>query len=123
MEVIGSESGDLNRVVWDDADRFLTAQALIGLVGRLERTKSMDEMLFRECEMDCAFRLADSDWSTAIRAHATGDDVERLEQVRTLVWQSHDLLGREQTGEAAHVLRQVIALKLTEEVSASTTLD
>src|SRR5580692_4441671 len=103
METIGSgdSTNDIDRVVWDDGDRELTAAALLGLLGRLERTATDEQLLFRECELDCAYRLAEADLEFAAQASGPGRATDLRGGVLTHVTAAHDLVGLARTVDAA----------------------
>jgi hypothetical protein len=113
METIGSgdSTNDIDRVVWDDGDRELTAAALLGLLGRLERTATDEQLLFRECELDCAYRLAESDLTFEIGETGPGRATDLRSAVLTHVTAAHDLIGLARTVDAANELRTAIRLR------------
>jgi hypothetical protein len=119
METIGSGEGtdDVDRVVWDDGDRELTAAALLGLLGRLERTATEEQLLFRECELDCAYRLAESDLQFGIRAGGPGQATDLRRSLLTHVMAAHDLVGLARTADAAKELRGAIRLRQEADVA------
>jgi hypothetical protein len=119
MEAIGSgdSTDDVDRVVWDDGDRELTAAALLGLLGRLERTITDEQLLFRECELDCAYRLAESDLEFEIRASGPGRAADLRSAVLAHVTAAHDLVGLARTVEAAKELRGGIRLRQEADVA------
>lgn len=112
METIGSgdPADDVDRVVWDDGDRELTTAALLGLLGRLQRTATDEQLLFRECELDCAYRLAEADLESEIRASGPGRPTDLRGGVLTHVTAAHDLVGLARTEDAAKELRAAIRL-------------
>jgi hypothetical protein len=113
METIGSgdTADEVDRVVWDDGDRELTAAALLGLLRRLERTATDEQLLFRECELDCAYRLAEADLEFATRASGPGRATDLRGGVLTHVTAAHDLVGLARTADAAKELRGAIRLR------------
>jgi hypothetical protein len=113
MEAIGSgdSTDDVDRVVWDDGDRELTAAALLGLLARLERTGTDEQLLFRECELDCAYRLAESDLAFEIGASGPGRATHLRRAVLAHVTTAHDLVGLARTADAAKELREAIRLR------------
>lgn len=75
---------------------------------RLQRSRTAEQLIYRESEMDELWRLLD----IAVR---TGDpdglrDEARLRQMRDLVHRAHDLVGMEgKPQEASAVLREALA--------------
>ena len=110
MEIIGKAGGDdVDRVVWMDN---LSVGTLIKLVERLERTSEMEQFIFREAEMDDAYRQADMDWRHAVREQLASEVVDGLERVRSLVFAAHDFVGTGETAEAIRELNTVIGIKV-----------
>lgn len=77
------------------------------LADRLQRTKSAEQCIYRETELDEVWRLID----IAVRS---GDpdglrDAETLRRMRDAVHQAHDLVGMDgKPLEAAAVLREIL---------------
>jgi len=90
----------------------LSVRTLINLVERLESTVEMEQFIFREAEMDDAFRQADMDLRVAIREQLSPDVIASLEKVRNLVFAAHDFVGLGQTVEAIRELNTVIGIKV-----------
>lgn len=95
---------DLDDIIAVENFSDLTIQVLID---RLARTKSTEQCIYRESELDELWRLID----IALRA---GDpdklrDTETLRRMRDAVHKAHDLVGMEnQPKEAAEALRAAL---------------
>jgi hypothetical protein len=110
VEIFGkSNGGDVDRVVWMDD---LSVGTLIKLVERLEGTVELEQFIFREAEMDDAFRQADMDLRWATREQLARDVIAGFERVRDLVFAAHDYVGLGQTAEAIRELNTVIGIKV-----------
>ena len=110
MEIYGKQSGtDVDRVVWMDD---LSVRTLIKLVERLESTTEMEQFIFREAEMDDAYRQADADLRLATREQLRAEVVVGLERVRSLIFTAHDYVGLGKTAEAINELNTVIGIKV-----------
>ena len=96
---------DLDDVIPVENFSDLTIQVL---VDRLQRTKSAEQCIYRESELDELWRLLD----IAVRA---GDpeglrDSATLAKMRDAVHQAHDLVGMDgKPKEAAEVLRTALS--------------
>ena len=98
MEIHGKQTGsDIDRVVWMDD---LSVATLIRLVERLEKTSEMEQFIFREAEMDDAYRQADMELRSAVREQLQPEVITGLERVRSLVFKAHDFVGLGQIDEA-----------------------
>jgi L-ribulose-5-phosphate 3-epimerase UlaE len=110
LEIYGKSGGnDVDRVVWMDD---LSVGTLIKLVERLESTTEMEQFIFREAEMDDAYRQADMDWRHAVREQLAPDLTSNLERVRSLVFTAHDYVGLGRTEDAIRELNTVIGIKI-----------
>ena len=109
MEVVGRGDGEVDRIVWIPD---LSVKALIGLVQRLERTIQLEQFIFREAEMDDAYRQADTDLRLAVRECASPTVIAGLERVRTLIFAAHDFVGLGRTDDAINELNTVIGIKI-----------
>ena len=109
MEILGRGDGDVDRVVWIPD---LSVKALIGLVERLEQTTQLEQFIFREAEMDDAYRQADTDVRLAVREGLPTEFVDGLQRVRSLIFAAHDLVGLGKAQEAARELNTVIGIKI-----------
>ncbi len=83
-------------------------ETLLGLAERLETSKTFQETLLREMELDEIWRRLD----TAIRVRGDDDTQEMrvLKDMFGLVWQAHDLAGDGKLLEAAAQLRAALSL-------------
>jgi hypothetical protein len=72
----------------------------------------MEQFIFREAEMDDAYRRADADLRLAVRDDAGAITVEGLERVRGLIFAAHDFVGLSKTDEAIRELNTVIDIKI-----------
>ena len=83
-------------------------ESVLGLALRLEASKTFQETLMREVELDEIWRRLD----TAIRERGDDDtqEVRVLKEMFTLVWQAHDLAGDGKLLEAAARLRAALTL-------------
>lgn len=78
------------------------------LADRLQRTKTAEQCIYRESELDELWRLLD----IAVRSSALaeiGHDPARLALMRDIVHRAHDLVGMDdRPQEAATVLREAL---------------
>jgi hypothetical protein len=109
MEITGASDRDVDRVVWVDD---LNVKTLIALIDRLNETEQGEQFLFREAEMDDAYRQADADVRLAVRARATAPTIAELERVREMIFRAHDLVGWTKIPEAVEELNKVIEIKI-----------
>ncbi len=110
MEIYGKSNGsEVERVVWIDD---LSVGSLIKLIERLERTIELEQFIFREAEMDDAYRQADMDLRSAIREQLAPEVIAGFERVRTLIFSAHDFVGLGKTDEAIAELNTVIGLRI-----------
>ena len=110
MEIYGkSNQSEVDRVVWMDD---LSVRTLIKLVERLESTVEMEQFIFREAEMDDAYRQADMEVRRAVREQLAPDVIAGFERVRSLVFSAHDLVGLGQVDEAIKELNTVIGISV-----------
>jgi hypothetical protein len=91
----------------------LTDQSVLALVTRIERSSSPEHMIYRECELDEAWRLLDSA-VREVRARGganAAETLETLDALRGLVIKAHDLVGVDaDVTSAASELRQGVFL-------------
>jgi hypothetical protein len=111
MENRELEELEIHQVIWDDSALELSIAALLGLVLRLDLSTTDEEYLFRECEMDCAYRLAELDLESARRNGRSTADIEVFEQVLALITRAHDLVGEERLDDAVALVRDAIDRK------------
>jgi hypothetical protein len=109
MEIGGASDRDVDRVQWVDD---LNVKTLIALIDRLQETQTGEQFIFREAEMDDAYRQADTDLRLAQRASADNATLEHLERVRRIVFDAHDLVGLQKIAEAVQQLNQVVEIKI-----------
>lgn len=108
MEIVGRSNRDVDRVVWVED---LSVRSLIQLIDRLRQTEQMEQFIFREAEMDDAYRRADADLRLAVRVDASQETVDGLERVRALIFAAHDFVGLSDTARAIEELNKVIEIK------------
>ena len=109
MEIVGGSERDVDRVVQIDD---LTVGTLIALIHRLEQTELGEQFIFREAELDDAYRQADADVRLAERAAGGSAAVAELMRLREIVFRAHDLVGWRRIPEAVHELNKVIDIKI-----------
>ena len=110
MEIYGkSNQSEVDRVVWMDD---LSVRTLIKLVERLESTVEMEQFIFREAEMDDAYRQADMEVRRAVREQLAPDVIAGFERVRALVFSAHDYVGLGEVDEAIKELNTVIGIRV-----------
>ena len=109
MEIVGRSGSGADRVVWIDD---LSVRSLIRLIDRLEQSQGMEQFIFREAEMDDAYRQADADLRLATRDCAPVERLAALERVRGLIFKAHDFVGLGKTADAVIELNQVIDMKI-----------
>ena len=110
MEIFGKQTGqDVDKVVWMDD---LSVKTLINLVDRLKKTVDFEHFIFREAEMDEAYRQADGDLRLAVREQLAPDVIAGLERVRSLIFAAHDYVGLGKPAEAINELNTVIGIKV-----------
>jgi hypothetical protein len=110
VEIFGkSNRADVDRVVGMDD---LSVRTLIKLVERLEGTSEIEQFIFREAEMDDAYRQADMDVRLALREQLRPEVIAGLKKIRALVFAAHDYVGLGQTAEAIRELNSVIGIKV-----------
>jgi hypothetical protein len=86
-------------------------ETLLGLAERLETSRTLQELIVREVELDEVFRRVDSAVRTSQNDTAGLDGHEMLQRVRTLVFEAHDLAGAGQPLEAARRLRDAMSME------------
>jgi hypothetical protein len=85
-------------------------ETLLGLAERLESSRTFQEHIIREVELDEVFRRVD----TAVRAAEQDgdmDSVQTLQTVRALVFEAHDLAGHGLPADAARKLRAAMSIE------------
>lgn len=109
MEIIGGSEREVDRVIWVDD---LTVGTLIALIDRLEQTEKAEQFLFREAELDDAYRQADADVRLAVRDGSDSRTMAGLERVKEIVFAAHDFVGWGKIPEAVRELNKVIEIKI-----------
>jgi TPP-dependent pyruvate/acetoin dehydrogenase alpha subunit len=69
-------------------------QTLRALSERIRRSTSEEQLVYREAEIDEVWRLIDIALDLA-RQELRNEDAARLEQLKTLAWEVHDLIGND----------------------------
>lgn len=91
----------------------LTDQSVLALVARIERSSTPEHMIYRECELDEAWRLLDSAVRNvrALGGEGAAEALETLDGLRAIVIKAHDLVGVDgDVKGAASELRQGVFL-------------
>ncbi len=109
MQIFGGSERDVDRVVWVDD---LNVKTLIGLIERIEQTSEMEQRIFREAELDDAYRQADADVRLAQRDGTDSATLAELQRVRGIIFSAHDLVGLGQMPEAVLELNKVVDIKI-----------
>ena len=86
-------------------------ETLLALAERLETSRSFQEMIIREVELDEVYRRVDSAVRSAQELDADRESEHMLERVRTLVFEAHDLASEGRPLEAAGRLRAAMSLE------------
>lgn len=109
FEIGGSRDGPLDRVTGDPDP--LAVESLLGLIDRLSRSSTGEQLLLRELELDHAYRQADAELAQARRS---GDQARLLltERFSELVFAAHDLVGLERMDDAIAKLSELVSLRL-----------
>ena len=108
MEISGSSDREVDQVEWIED---LSAKTLVALIERLEQSESMEQLIFRETEMDDAYRQADADVRLAERA-SDGQTLAQSLRIRDIVLRAHDLVGLQAIPEAIQELTQALAIRI-----------
>ncbi|MBL8552122.1 MAG: hypothetical protein JNJ73_19195 [Hyphomonadaceae bacterium] len=91
----------------------ITDQTLMALVARIERSSTAEHLIYRECELDEAWRLLDSAVREVRSQGGAGaaEALETLDALRPIVIKAHDLVGIDgDVKSAASELRQGVLL-------------
>ena len=107
MEISGGRDPEVDQVVWIED---LSVKTLVALIERLEQSESMEQLIFREAEMDDAYRQAEADVRLA-ETTGEGQTLAQLLRIRDIVSQAHDLVGLQAIPEAIQELNQVIEIR------------
>lgn len=88
-----------------------SAATLEAICQRLAVSLGVEHMIYRESELDEVWRLLDADVANAARDGLTTPQLQRLETLRSLVIEAHDLVGNDgDTVAARERLGRAIAL-------------
>jgi hypothetical protein len=71
------------------------------LCTRIEASTSIEQLIYRESELDEVWRLAEGGLADAKRVGAGAVEVGRMESMRALAMHIHDLVGVNEDGPAA----------------------
>lgn len=91
--------------------RDFSNETLLTLAERLESSRTFQELILREVELDEIYRRVDSAAKEAETGEAGGVDAGTLQQIRPLVFEAHDLASAGQPLEAARSLRAAMSLE------------
>ena len=83
---------------------------LLALAERLEQSRTFQELIVREVELDEVYRRVDAAVRQSEEASADPGEHEALSKVRDLVFAAHDLASQGQPLEAASSLRAAMTL-------------
>lgn len=83
---------------------------LLALAERLEDSRTFQELILREVELDEVYRRVDSAASYA-EGQEGREEIAALQQVRALVFEAHDLARDGSPAEAAKKLRAAMSLE------------
>jgi hypothetical protein len=91
-----------------------TDKSLRALIGRIERSRTPEHMVYREAEFDEVWRLVDGALRE-LRVHGGSDEVATvMERLRAIVMRAHDFVGVDSdVAKAAAELRGGIFLALS----------
>ncbi|WP_028228535.1 hypothetical protein [Paraburkholderia ferrariae] len=85
-----------------------SSETLRELIRRVERSHKLEQMIYRESELDEVWRLLDSDIVAASHNSAAAQDLVTL---RKLIIEAHDLIGNDSnTVDARERLLQAVSL-------------
>lgn len=87
-----------------------SAVTLAAEVDRLLASNAPEHFIYRECELDEIWRLIDLDISSLRASSGPPAEVARLERLRGIIMQAHDLVGvAGDPAAAAQQLRPLLA--------------
>ena len=91
------------------------APSLTALIARLERSHTLEHLVYREAELDEIWRMLDGALRDARRKGGEGGEAAALlESLKTMIFKVHDLVGVDEDPQAAAVeLRAGLFLTLT----------
>jgi len=85
------------------------AATLSALIQRLLISTAPEHLIYRECELDEAWRLVDLEIASLRAARGSSAALAHLETVRKIIEQAHDLVGdAADPAAAADCLRELI---------------
>lgn len=88
-----------------------SAATLSLICERMAVSREVEHMIYRESELDEVWRLLDADVANAARDGRSAQQLQRLEAMRSLVIEAHDLVGNDgDTVAARERLGRAIAL-------------
>jgi hypothetical protein len=88
-----------------------SAATLASICERMAGSSEVEHMIYRESELDEVWRLLDADVANAARDGRSAQQLQRLEAMRSLVIEAHDLVGNDgDTVAARERLGRAIAL-------------
>ncbi|CAB3795567.1 hypothetical protein [Paraburkholderia fynbosensis] len=70
-------------------------QTLRELIGRVEKSRTFEQMIYRESELDEVWRLLDSDILTTERKGSNVPELENLVALRKMIVEAHDFIGND----------------------------
>ncbi|CAB3723628.1 hypothetical protein [Paraburkholderia rhynchosiae] len=65
------------------------------LIGRVENSRALEQIIYRESELDEVWRLLDGDIAAAARKALNSVEAQKLVAVRKLIIEAHDLIGND----------------------------
>jgi hypothetical protein len=86
-------------------------ETLLALAERLERSRSFQELIIREVELDEVYRRVDAAVRQAQMREVDLEESKVLASVRGLVFEAHDLASQGQPLEAARKLRAAMTIE------------
>ncbi|SIT48819.1 conserved hypothetical protein [Paraburkholderia piptadeniae] len=86
-------------------------ETLRQIIERVENSRTFEQMIYRESELDEVWRLLDNDIAGAARNAANPAKGQNLVALRELIIEAHDLIGNESnTVDARERLLKAVAL-------------
>ncbi|MGF6260414.1 hypothetical protein OKW50_005511 [Paraburkholderia youngii] len=86
-------------------------ETLRQIIERVENSRTFEQMIYRESELDEVWRLLDNDIAAEARNAANSAEGQNLVALRNLVIEAHDLVGNESnTVDARERLLKAVAL-------------
>lgn len=75
--------------------------SLSAIISRLERSSTLEHLVYREAELDEVWRLLDAALREARRNLAGAETIELLEGLKEMTFKVHDLVGVDSDPQAA----------------------